>query len=66
MVAAAPNERSYHIFYSLLAADKTGMGSPKNYNYLSRTETYDAVGIDDKKYFQEIEKSMKSIGFDEK
>lgn len=38
----------------------------ENYNYLSRSKTYDAAGIDDKKYFQEIQESMKNIGFTDK
>ena len=65
VVAPALNERSYHIFYALLAGSQLGMDKPNSYRYLSRTQCYEATGIDDKKYFEEIISSMRSIGFQE-
>lgn len=39
------------------------MEAPNAYKYLERAKCYEAAGVDDKRYFQEIKKSMKNIGF---
>ena len=41
------------------------MGSPKDYKYLERTKCFEAKGVDDTRYFDEIKKSMVHIGFSE-
>ena len=66
VVSAAEKERSFHIFYCLIASGTTDLQKATHYNYLSRSKCYEAAGIDDKAYFAEIKKSMKSIGFTEK
>ena len=47
VVSLAENERSFHIFYALIASKQTGLLSPNNYKYLSESKCYEATGLND-------------------
>ncbi|CAM6006312.1 unnamed protein product [Sphagnum balticum] len=61
--AVAANERSFHAFYALTAARKHHTLEASHYAYLRQSGCYTANGVDDLKYFGEINKSMEEIGF---
>ncbi|CAM6000777.1 unnamed protein product [Sphagnum balticum] len=63
VVSVAPNERSFHVFYALTAARKYDTLEASNYGYLRQSGCYTASGVDDLKYFADINKSMDDIGF---
>ncbi|PRP79992.1 hypothetical protein PROFUN_12279 [Planoprotostelium fungivorum] len=62
------NERSFHIFYQLIAgADSSlqselGLSGPDYFNYLSSSRCYQVDGIDDKAEFMDTMKSMNTMG----
>lgn len=65
-----PTERNYHIFYQLIAGasseqtKKYHLKHPSNFRILSAGDTYEVDGMNDKSWFQSIEKAMKAFHFD--
>ncbi|KAK3250707.1 hypothetical protein CYMTET_39922 [Cymbomonas tetramitiformis] len=71
IVQQAPGERSYHIFYQLLAGataeQKKSMQllEPEAYRYLSGGKCLKVDGVNDKKLFQETLDSLLKIGLED-
>ncbi|CAG8690838.1 11108_t:CDS:1, partial [Scutellospora calospora] len=65
-------ERSYHIFYYLLAGANSDERSlmhlqdPQNYLYLSQSKSYKITGINDNLQMDDLRDSLKSLGFKSK
>eukprot|EP01097_Dermamoeba_algensis_P012068 TRINITY_DN966_c0_g1_i1.p1 TRINITY_DN966_c0_g1~~TRINITY_DN966_c0_g1_i1.p1 ORF type:complete len:1106 (+),score=323.31 TRINITY_DN966_c0_g1_i1:51-3368(+) len=61
-------ERSFHIFYQLLAGagdrekQDLGLWAPENYTYLYESQCYTIEGVDDRKEFQDVKHAMDTIG----
>jgi len=68
VVGRALNERSFHIFYQLIAgADSSlqselGLSGPDYFNFLNSSRCYQVDGIDDKAEFQDTMNSMNVMG----
>jgi ABC-type oligopeptide transport system ATPase subunit len=59
-------ERNYHIFYQLCRSSLAayyGLGGPDYYGYLAHSGSCDIKGVDDAKDFDEVCRSMDSLGF---
>jgi myosin-1 len=61
-------ERSFHIFYLLLAGGDAyrndfRLQSPDYYFYLNQSQTYGVDGVDDREQFQEVVQAMNTMGF---
>jgi myosin-1 len=70
VVNRSKSERSFHIFYMLLAGLKDeelrGLGlvrSPEAYMYLKRSECYTVDGLNDKQEMDRVVNAMKVLGF---
>eukprot|EP01119_Soliformovum_irregulare_P003560 TRINITY_DN1423_c0_g1_i1.p1 TRINITY_DN1423_c0_g1~~TRINITY_DN1423_c0_g1_i1.p1 ORF type:complete len:1011 (-),score=356.36 TRINITY_DN1423_c0_g1_i1:277-3309(-) len=69
VVTRAPGERSFHIFYNLLAGGSNELGAlqlksdPTAYDYLRSSECVKVDSINDVKDFQEVLKGLNSLGF---
>ncbi|KAA0202003.1 hypothetical protein HAZT_HAZT009678, partial [Hyalella azteca] len=65
----ALNERSYHVFYYLLAGatpqERTSLNllRPKDYNYLNQSKCYNIEGCDEQFEFLRLKQSMEMVGF---
>ncbi|XP_071844159.1 unconventional myosin-Ie-like isoform X1 [Apostichopus japonicus] len=68
VVSQNQDERSFHIFYQLIAgadADQRttlGLTTPDYYFYLSQSGTYKVDGMDDNQEFKDTMNAMKTIG----
>eukprot|EP00928_Gymnodinium_smaydae_P079607 TRINITY_DN6349_c0_g2_i2.p1 TRINITY_DN6349_c0_g2~~TRINITY_DN6349_c0_g2_i2.p1 ORF type:complete len:1049 (-),score=172.03 TRINITY_DN6349_c0_g2_i2:167-3313(-) len=56
-------ERNYHIFYQIVAAGKAD-GKASDFKYLNQSKCLAIDGVDDKKEFDAVEKSMKVLGLE--
>ncbi|CAG8759626.1 8704_t:CDS:2, partial [Racocetra persica] len=72
-VTDAPlGERSYHVFYYLLAGatpeerSLMHLQDPQNYFYLSQSKCYKIVGMDDSVQMDDLRASLKTLGFKSK
>ncbi|KAF2369108.1 Protein kinase C-like phorbol ester/diacylglycerol-binding domain [Trinorchestia longiramus] len=65
----ALNERSYHVFYYLLAGaspqerSSLNLLRPKDYNYLNQSKCYSIEGCDEQFEFLRLKQSMEMVGF---
>jgi len=72
VVHQAGVERNYHIFFQLCAGcspeqvHRWGLGNPRDFYYLSQSESISIPGVDDGKDFQEVIDAFRSLGVDEK
>ena len=72
IVSQNAGERNYHVFYQLIACGgmpahptaRWALGSPQDYAYLSKGDTYGADGIDDKKDFADLEQALHTMQFE--
>lgn len=68
VVSVSLNERTFHAFYALTSSKDNPernykVKKPEAYGFLKQSGMYKAANIDDAKYFEEINDSMKEIGF---
>lgn len=66
VVGRAPNERSFHIFYNLLAGAASSVGltsNPADYYYLNMSKCYKVDHMDDAADFKEVSGAMDRLGF---
>ena len=69
VVTQSSGERSYHIFYQLLAGadpsfrDRCGLSSPQSYEYLSQSGCFAIEGVDDAADFKEVLDAMNTLQF---
>lgn len=63
------NERSYHVFYYLMAGataqerQQLGLLRPKDYNYLNQSKCYIIDGCDEQFEYLRLKQSMEMVGF---
>ncbi|CAG8527725.1 6358_t:CDS:2, partial [Acaulospora colombiana] len=64
-----PNERSYHVFYYLLAGATSEERSsfhlqdPQSYNYLAQSKCYKIPDVDDGIQMEDLRAALKNLGF---
>ncbi|XP_071844516.1 unconventional myosin-IXb-like isoform X6 [Apostichopus japonicus] len=69
IVSQAQNERSYHVFYYLLAgatpAEKESLWleKPDSFHYLNQSNCYTLAGVDEEYEFSRLKQSMEMVGF---
>ncbi len=68
VVGAAPNERSFHVFYQLARGASTQerqalyLEEPSYYRYLSASNCYTVAGIDDLADWKEVQSAFQTMG----
>jgi len=71
VVNRGQNERSFHIFYQLIAAldaerkKKYGLGAPTDYAYLRVSNCTEVAGMDEKREFASTVNALTVLGFSE-